>query len=125
MPVRMNKSWAPLEEASLVTVAAHLGVYQLANDAGEIVYIGGADARTLFGIKANYGMQSSIHRQPRRSSATKSTWLTARGTPNCCRLTCTITARCQWEIRISTPGCLADCGRLVKTKKRKTKWIWP
>jgi len=51
MPVRMNKSWVPLEEASLVTVAAHLGVYQLANDAGEIVYIGVADARTLFGIK--------------------------------------------------------------------------
>ncbi len=51
MPVRMDKPWAPLEEASLTTVAAHLGVYQLANDAGEIVYIGVADARTLFGIK--------------------------------------------------------------------------
>ena len=51
MPVRMDKLWAPLEEASLATVAAHLGVYQLANEAGEIVYIGVADARTLFGIK--------------------------------------------------------------------------
>ena len=51
MPVRMDKSWTPLEEASLTTVAAHLGVYQLANDEGEIVYIGVANARTLFGIK--------------------------------------------------------------------------
>ena len=35
----MDKSWTPLEEASLTTVAAHLGVYQLANDEGEVVYI--------------------------------------------------------------------------------------
>lgn len=51
MPVRMDKPWAPLDTASLATVAAHLGVYQLANNKGEIVYIGVADARTLFGIK--------------------------------------------------------------------------
>ena len=51
MPVRMDKSWMPLEEASHATVAAHLGVYQLANDEGEIVYIGVANAQTLFGIK--------------------------------------------------------------------------
>lgn len=51
MPVRMDKPWAPLNEESLRTIAAHLGVYQLADDAGEIVYIGVADARTLFGLK--------------------------------------------------------------------------
>lgn len=51
MPVRMDKPWTPLNENSLMTVAAHLGVYQLASDTEEIVYIGVADARTLFGIK--------------------------------------------------------------------------
>ena len=51
MPVRMDKPWSPLTEDSLKTVAAHLGVYQLADDTDEIVYIGVADARTLFGIK--------------------------------------------------------------------------
>ena len=51
MPVRMDKPWAPLEEASLTTVAAHLGVYQLANDAGEIVYIGVAGGRSKFGLR--------------------------------------------------------------------------
>ena len=51
MPVRMDKPWAPLKEESLTTVASHLGVYQLADDAGEIVYIGVAGARTLFGLK--------------------------------------------------------------------------
>ena len=44
MPVRMDKPWSPLTEDSLKTVAAHLGVYQLADDADEIVYIGVADA---------------------------------------------------------------------------------
>ncbi len=51
MPVRMDKPWEPLNENSLKTVASHLGVYQLANEAGDIVYIGVADARTLFGLK--------------------------------------------------------------------------
>jgi len=51
MPVRMDKPWMPLDEEALKIVASHLGVYQLANAAGEIVYIGVADARTLFGLK--------------------------------------------------------------------------
>ena len=51
MPVRMDKLWVPLSEDSLTSIASHLGVYQLANDAGDIVYIGVADARTLFGLK--------------------------------------------------------------------------
>jgi len=51
MPVRMDKPWAPLNEVSVTTIASHLGVYQLANDAGEVLYIGVADARTLFGLK--------------------------------------------------------------------------
>ena len=51
MPVCMDKPWVPLNEESLATIASHLGVYQLANDAGEILYIGVADARTRFGLK--------------------------------------------------------------------------
>jgi hypothetical protein len=51
MPVRMDKPWMPLDEEALKIVASHLGVYQRANAAGEIVYIGVADARTLFGLK--------------------------------------------------------------------------
>ena len=51
MAIRMDKPWKPLHENSLKTVASHLGVFQLANDAGEIVYIGVADARKLFGLK--------------------------------------------------------------------------
>ena len=51
MAVRMDKSWIPLNVANVTKLAAHLGVYQLANNKGEILYIGMADARTLFGLK--------------------------------------------------------------------------
>ena len=51
MAVRMDKPWIPLNQVSLKNVAAHLGVYQLANHTGKIVYIGVADAKTKFGLK--------------------------------------------------------------------------
>ena len=86
MPVRMDKPWSPLTEDSLKTVAAHLGVYQLADDADEIVYIGVADARTLFGIKGE--LRKAIADPP--AGACKFRYevnmVTARGTPNCCSL---------------------------------------
>ena len=51
MAVRMTKPWMPLNENGIATVAAHLGVYQLANAKGEIVYIGVAGGRCNFGLK--------------------------------------------------------------------------
>jgi len=47
----MDKSWIPLDTENVAKLAAHLGVYQLANDEGEILYIGMAGGRTLFGLK--------------------------------------------------------------------------
>jgi hypothetical protein len=40
-----------LTEENVARVTGHLGVYQLANPAGEIVYIGVAGGRSLFGLK--------------------------------------------------------------------------
>ena len=51
MTVRLDKPWQVLTPKNLALIAGHLGVYQLANDAGEILYIGVADARTRFGLK--------------------------------------------------------------------------
>ena len=52
MAVRMDKSWIPLNVENVTKLAAHLGVYQLANDEGEILYIGMAAARAQFGLKS-------------------------------------------------------------------------
>ena len=45
MAVRLDKPWQPLNAGAIALIAGHLGVYQLADAAGDIVYIGVADAR--------------------------------------------------------------------------------
>ncbi len=51
MAVRLNKPWIPLTEQHVAPLTGHLGVYQLADSSGEIVYIGVAGGRSLFGLK--------------------------------------------------------------------------
>jgi hypothetical protein len=51
MAVRLDKPWIPLTEAHVATLAGHLGVYQLADARGDIVYIGVAGGRSLHGLK--------------------------------------------------------------------------
>jgi hypothetical protein len=51
MAVRLDKPWMALTEENIARLTGHLGVYQLANPAGEIVYIGVAGGRSRFGLK--------------------------------------------------------------------------
>ena len=51
MAVRLDKPWRDLNAENLARVTGHLGVYQLANDAGDILYIGVAGGRTRYGLK--------------------------------------------------------------------------
>ena len=46
----IEKIWQKLDESSLKRVSGQLGVFELGNKAGEVVYIGVADARSLFGL---------------------------------------------------------------------------
>lgn len=51
MGIRLDKPFQPLEAAVVKTVQAQLGVYQLASDDETVLYIGCADARSLFGLR--------------------------------------------------------------------------
>lgn len=51
MAVRMTKPWRPLNIDEAKRLAGNLGVYQLANDAEEIVYIGAATGQSLYGLR--------------------------------------------------------------------------
>lgn len=51
MAVRLNKTWMPFDKAHIDTLSGHLGVYQLGNEHGDIVYIGVAGGRSRFGLK--------------------------------------------------------------------------
>jgi hypothetical protein len=50
--VRMNKAWTACDAASIEALPGQLGVFELANEPGETLYIGCADARTLFGLRS-------------------------------------------------------------------------
>jgi hypothetical protein len=50
MSVRLDKPWRSLTEAT--RLPGHLGVFELADAAGRVVYIGRADARTRFGLRS-------------------------------------------------------------------------
>ena len=62
MAVRLDKSWISLTEEHVAHVPGHLGVYQLADAAGEIVYIGVAGGRSLFGLKG--ALTDMLHLPP-------------------------------------------------------------
>ena len=50
MAIRLDKPWQPMAEAGSA-LKGHMGVFQLANEAGEILLINYAGGRSLFGLK--------------------------------------------------------------------------
>jgi hypothetical protein len=51
MTVRLSKPWRPFDHATVATLTGHLGVYELGNTAGDVLYIGAAGGRSRFGLK--------------------------------------------------------------------------
>ena len=52
MSIRMTKPWVELTPESVKALPGQLGVYQLADAAGTVVYVGFAGGRTLFGLRS-------------------------------------------------------------------------
>ena len=52
MSVRCNKPWRPIDAATLAQLPGHLGVFELADASGAVIFIGCADARSLFGLRS-------------------------------------------------------------------------
>ena len=51
MAIRMTKPWSPLAPETVKTLSGQLGVYQLADTEGDVVFIGFAGGRSLFGLR--------------------------------------------------------------------------
>jgi len=51
MAIRMTKPWLPLDEVHVKALPGQLGVYELADDDGNVVAIGFAGGRSLFGLR--------------------------------------------------------------------------
>ena len=52
MGVRLDKPWRELTAANVAALGAELGVYQLADADGQVLRIGYAGGRTLFGLRS-------------------------------------------------------------------------
>lgn len=51
MGVRNTKSFTPLTETNVSSLGAHMGVYELASDTDEVVFVGFAGGKSLFGLR--------------------------------------------------------------------------
>ena len=51
MSVRMNKEWIPLTQEGVKRLKGQLGVYQIQDPAGQVIFIGYAGGRSLFGLR--------------------------------------------------------------------------
>ena len=57
MPIRMTKPWTPLQPDAVKKLTGQLGVFQLANAKGDVVFIGFAGGRSLFGLRGEVEAQ--------------------------------------------------------------------
>ena len=51
MGILMEKAWRPLTAEETSSLGGHLGVYELANAAGEVVFVGYAGGKSLHGLR--------------------------------------------------------------------------
>ena len=52
MRLRLDKPWQPLTAETAARLPGQLGVYQVANTQGAVLYIGQAGARSPFGLRS-------------------------------------------------------------------------
>jgi hypothetical protein len=55
MAVRLTKPFTPFSAAEVEKLPGHMGVFELADAGGEVVYIGYAGGRSLFGLRGELG----------------------------------------------------------------------
>jgi hypothetical protein len=51
MPIRLEKPWRPLDQREVAALPGQLGVYQIAEPDGEVIRIGYAGGKSLFGLR--------------------------------------------------------------------------
>jgi len=67
MAIRMTKPWIELTPEAVKVLPGQLGVYQLADPEGHVVFIGFAGGRSLFGLRSE--LERALRERP--ASATR------------------------------------------------------
>lgn len=55
--LRLSKPWLELNEQAVARIPGQLGVYQLADAEGDVLYIGYAGGKSLFGLRSEIQRQ--------------------------------------------------------------------
>ena len=58
MSIRCKKPWIPIDAAALAALPGQLGVFEFANRQGQVIFIGRADARTLFVLRSEIAQRT-------------------------------------------------------------------
>ena len=59
MAIRCTSAWRPIDAASLAALPGQLGVFEFADASGNVIYIGRADARSLFGLRSEVARRAA------------------------------------------------------------------
>jgi hypothetical protein len=62
MAIRMDKPWVELTAEAVKALPGQLGVYQLADAGGRVIYIGFAGGRSLFGLRSE--LERALREKP-------------------------------------------------------------
>jgi len=57
MRLHLDKPWIPLDSEHVALVPGQLGVFQLADASGSVVYVGYAGGRSLFGLRSELSVR--------------------------------------------------------------------
>ncbi|KAA0235202.1 hypothetical protein EDM76_08475 [bacterium] len=52
MQLRLTRPWRDLNEAEVSRLPGQLGVYELADEDGQVIYVGYAGGKSLFGLRS-------------------------------------------------------------------------
>jgi hypothetical protein len=63
MALRMDKPWRPLDAETATALPGQLGIYQIADADGRVLYIGYAGGRSLFGLRGKLQDEAARPRQ--------------------------------------------------------------
>jgi hypothetical protein len=59
MAVRCTSQWRGIDAASLAALPGQLGVFEFADASGDVIFIGRADARSLFGLRSEIAARAA------------------------------------------------------------------
>ena len=82
MQIRCTKPWLTIDAAALDALPGQLGIFEFADATGSVIFIGRADARSLFGLRSEVALRAA-ESPTRAHSGSKSPPRITRATSSC------------------------------------------